>query len=494
MEGGYFPFTSSDRTASLMGQLSFEGGKRSRGVKVPEGGGDGETKSTHARAQRKSQGKMRVSDAFEKSLGVEFQACLSQLAFEQGWIPEPEALSSVRFLARSVVPHVLKLSDLFNRLQPVGGGQALSQEAKREAKREASQGLAPYWKKSAHPEHLRLAYLLYYMPTHVYRMAAIWSELARLGFRVQHSGVGAFRAIEFGAGPGSGACGVALGEKFAPVGLPLEKNWALIEQDRKMLERGVLWSQHYFKSLGQPWGVRPFHRTLDPRVGFLPKNAPQFHLWVMSYYLNELELPAEELALALVQAWEHHLAQEGVVILMEPALKLQSRKLLLLRQALLALRAKEADPEWQILLPCLGHQACGALAQPEDWCHEEVSWWRPPYFKLIDQLAGLDRKSLPFSYLVVVKSRRPRNEILPQLQGQSLHRLVSPAHTEGRDFEFFLCGQDGKKRARWRATAAQESGEQPSPERGDILTDVSFKGDAQSTRILRGKMLATPLD
>jgi hypothetical protein len=139
--------------------------------------------------------------------------------------------------------------------------------------------------------------------------------------------------------------------------------------------------------------------------------------------------------------------------------------------------------DWlQILLPCLGHQACGALAAAEDWCHEEAVWWRPPYFKLIDQLAELDRKTLPFSYLVITKSHRKREEILPALAGvKSTHRLVSPSHKEGRELEFFVCGSEGKRRARYRPAGPEDPAREL--DRGDILSDADLRGDSRASRV-----------
>jgi hypothetical protein len=94
----------------------------------------------------------------------------------------------------------------------------------------------------------------------------------------------------------------------------------------------------------------------------------------------------------------------------------------------------------------------------------------------------LDRKTLPFSYLVIARSERTLRELLPALAGsKSLHRLVSPAHREGRDQEFFLCGQEGKVRARLRI--------EDELERGDILEDAEIRGDARSSRVekIRGR-------
>jgi hypothetical protein len=202
----------------------------------------------------------------------------------------------------------------------------------------------------------------------------------------------------------------------------------------------------------------------------------------MSYFLNESTQPPAELAEILIRSWEKHLDDEGIVILCEPALKLQSRKLLELRKELIHCREKLGAHWLKILIPCLGHQGCGALAQEDDWCHEEVSWWRPPYFRTIDKMAGLDRKTLPFSYLVIARSKRKLDEILPALSqapAQMRERLVSPAHFEGRDQEFFLCGQNGKRRARYRNPA-----EEAEPlQRGDILAGAKIRGDVNSSRV-----------
>lgn len=253
----------------------------------------------------------------------------------------------------------------------------------------------------------------------------------------------------------------------------------MIEQDRELLRLGERWAERVlrFTDAGS-WEMRPFRRRIEMAKELLPRNAPEFNLWVMSFFLNELSESPDVIARKLFASWERHLEDEGLVILVEPALKLQSRRLLEIRKQLLEHFAGPRAKDFQILLPCLGHQACGALAAAEDWCHEEVAWWRPPYLKIIDEMAGLDRKTLPFSYLVITRSKRTREEILPALaeaRGEA-HRLVSPAHDEGRDLEFFMCGKDGKRRARYRA-------EKGSLSRGDILLGAEIQGAPEASRI-----------
>lgn len=437
---------------------------------------------------------MKVPVQLSEAFGAEFENLIAQFAWERQLLPDPESISSPRFLSRSLIPHIRKLSALFNRLEEVPEVESefkkkgIPKGRRKKAfikadETSAAHSLDPYWKESSNPAHLRLAYFLYFMPCNLYRVASVWSELARLGFRWPFQG--GFKGIEFGAGPASGACGIAAGEHFGKIGIPAQGDWALIEQDKGVLQLGAEWAATYFGYLGfKDWGTRLFHRKIDLERGFLPRSAPKFHLWLMSYYLNELETPTEELAKQLLDSWDRHLEEEGIVILVEPALRSQSRKLLGLRKAILEEQERRKKSVVQVLLPCLGHQSCGALADAEDWCHEEVMWWRPPYFRVIDRLAELDRKTLPFSYLVLAKSQKPREEILPGLAGTSAdtrHRLVSPAHGVGKDLDFFLCGTEGKRRSRYRPLGKTDPG--ADLERGDILLNAELRGDPNSTKV-----------
>jgi hypothetical protein len=433
---------------------------------------------------------MKIPVSLSTAFGDDFEAILRSFALEKGLIPDELALQNERFLTRSVIPHVEKMSLMFNRLEtlPVdpreerrSGKPASPIRAKRS---DGKNGLEPYWKESSNPENFRLAYFLAFMPGNLARTASVISELARLGFRYPE--MPSFRGIEWGAGPASGACGVAAAVAHSEIGIPREGNWALIEQDRAVLSLGEKWAETYFEFLGIPWSIRPFHRKIDWTRPLLPRSAPKFHLWLSSYFLNEAELPLDELAARLVDNWEFHLEDEGLAVLVEPALRIQSRRLLEIRKHLLIEFEKpQRKGKYQVLLPCLGHQACGALEKDGDWCHEEITWWRPKYFRKIDDLAGLDRKTLPFSYLVIAKSARPREELLPALKTKKgtfpkIDRLVSPAHSEGNDLEFFACGPDGKRRARYRPKNDEEAEE---IQRGTLLLDAEIRGDSRAGRV-----------
>ncbi len=397
---------------------------------------------------------MKVPEPLSKFFDENFEKSLSTFV--------PESLKSTRYLNRSIAPHIQRLSDLFNRISKNFS------ELKNE---ETPVGLSPYWKMSSNPSHLRLAYFLYFMPQNLFRVASIWSELSRLG--LQSPPLSQFKMLDFGAGPASASCGIFLGEHFSPIGIPKTGYCALIEQDPGLLKLGTDWVKKFQQGFAFDFEIRSFKRKIDFSEPLLPGGAPSFHLWILSFFLNETAESPQHLAKILVHAWDKHLEQEGLVIIVEPALKMESRRLLELRKALLTYK------NYQILLPCLGHQSCGALENPEDWCHEEASWWRPPYFRHLDKQLGFDHKSLAFSYLVLIKSDRPREEILTELKGADFEkrlRLVSPAREigGGGNAEFYVCGKTGKHKARARMGDLQ---------RGDILKEAEWVSEAEFLRI-----------
>ncbi len=444
---------------------------------------------------------MLVPKALSELFQEDYARFLYEFVIHNQWLGKDEIptgqLNHDRYLSRSISPHVLTLSNTFNRREPGEVSHQGNPPKRPPVERPPKgDGRENYWNEGSHPDHLRLAYFLYFMPANCFRVAAVWAELHRLGYRWKTPE--GLRAVEFGAGPATASCGVLAGEATAPLGLPLKGDWALIEQDRKMARLGASYLpafKDFLCSVTQkpdlaslPSETRVFVRKLKLSQGFLPPNAPQFHLWLMSYALNEFQESPQEIAQALFNSWEKHLADDGLVILVEPALKAQSRRLLEIRKTLLELFSSDnKNSNYKILLPCLGDQACGALAEPTDWCHEEVAWWRAEYSKKIDALCGLDRKTLPFSYLVIAKSKLSVCELLPALAGDGrseikAHRLVSPAHSEGPDSEFYICGSDGKRRARLHEKHGKVA-------RGSLLIGAELRGATAATRIDRVEKL-----
>lgn len=405
---------------------------------------------------------MQVPVSLVNAFQNDFQQILGDFLLQSRLIDGVDLLENKRHLTRSVAPHVTAFSELFNRKE---GSQTDGIDEN------------DYWNEG-NAKNRRLAYMLSFMPPNLFRVASVWAELHRLGFQFPKI-EGEFRGLEFGAGVASGACGILAGEKFAPVGLPASGSFALIEQSKSALNVGTEWFDFLAEKYELGFRARAFHRRIELNEAWLPKNAPLFHLMVMSFFLNESPLTPDAIALELLKTAENHLEQEGLMIIVEPALRLQSRKLLLLRKALIE-KIQSSGSDVKILLPCLGEQACGALIKEDDWCHEEVEWMRPRYLRELDLLTGLDRRTLPFSYLVIQKTKRPMNEIFTTFEGKDheRYRLVSPSkNLSKRTSEFFMCGQDGKRRTRFSPADLEH------PDRGDILHNVKLHGEPSLSQI-----------
>lgn len=420
---------------------------------------------------------MRVSIKIIDTFKNEYPSIAENFLRAQGYLAPEDSITARRFLSRSVLPHVQTLSNLFNRIE---GTQTDAIDSD------------PYWKDSSNPKNRRLSYFLGFSAANSFRIASVWGELHRLGFRFPNLQEGEdFKILELGSGLAAGAAGVLMAEACTPL-LSSENpathtshpiSVSLIEQNKASLELGGAWLEH----LGQSFKLRLlqpklFHRKVELDGNWIPKVSPVFNTIISSFFINESGLPAKTLAQTLTQFTRRHLNKNGVLILIEPALKQQSRKLLELREEILALG------ELKILTPCLGEQACGAFKNPEDWCHDTVTWWRPPFLKELDDLTGLDHKFLSFSYLVLTR------ELPESLTEKGLHanqgtyRLVSPVRTIGRDEEYYVCGQTGKHKSLSR-TAAKTAHSENHIERGDILQNTQIKGQDEKETFQDHKVL-----
>lgn len=397
-----------------------------------------------------------------------YQESLVEFFLTEKWITSKEELFSDRFLSRSVQPHLERLSAHFNRLE---GDPDES-------------GLAPYWKSSSHSDHVRMAYFLAYFPSNFIRTASVMYEVAH---RCNLSGLSQkpLRVLELGSGPAASTNALAFLATRPEFAIFQNARFAWIESDRKMLDA----AQRYFsifqgKINAPPAKVDLFHRKILQKPGdtVLPPRAPQFDIILSSFFWNELNLTPEGTVEAIEQMLHKHLSRDGFFIWIDPALKAQSRKVLTVRKLLLERRT--FTKQFSVRLPCMGHQECGALRQAEDWCHEEVVWWRPEILRKLDNLVELDHRRLPFSYLVIQKQKSNENT-------NPFYRLVSPSHEEGKAQEFFLCGTSGKSRARIHPSQLKILNENREPVlvqdrrlmRGDLLETVSWESQNETQRL-----------
>jgi hypothetical protein len=154
----------------------------------------------------------------------------------------------------------------------------------------------------------------------------------------------------------------------------------------------------------------------------LPRVSGRFDLVVAAHLLGELFLsePAARRLDALarrVVAWRHELlAEGGLVILVEPALRETSRALLGVRDRLLV-------SGLSVVAPCFFRGPCPALTLERDWCH--------------DAAAVPSKARVDFSYLVL---RAAPVAAAPP----TLFRVVSDVLVEKGRLKIFGCGPAGR--------------------------------------------------
>ena len=191
---------------------------------------------------------------------------------------------------------------------------------------------------------------------------------------------------------------------------------------------------------------------------------PAADLVVIGTVLNELAAPAR---LALVERALAAVEPDGAVILIEPALRETSRALHELRDAIIGARAAH------VFAPCTRRGApCPALADPDDWCHEDRAVALPPRTAELARLTHLRDSGLKFSYLVL------RHAELPLVDAKHAWRVVSAPMIAKGKHEVFGCSDAGRipirllKRNRSDANRAFERAR-----RGDVLVTDASPGD-----------------
>ncbi len=221
---------------------------------------------------------------------------------------------------------------------------------------------------------------------------------------------GARTIWDLGGGPG------VLG--LAAFGLAPEASFVLTD----LRSEALAWAEARLP----PLGLRL--RTLRQRLPDLPEGFPD--LVLLGHVLNELEPRDQE---RLLQRLRERLAPGGSVLILEPALQTQTRRLMELREAFLA-------PPFALAAPCPCPGPCPMLALERQWCVAELPWEPPPWFRELDRAAGLDRRHLAFAYLLARRDRGPKAPVA---------RIIGVPKPQKGKVERWLCTPTGGER--WEA-------------------------------------------
>ncbi len=241
---------------------------------------------------------------------------------------------------------------------------------------ERADSLSDYFRKPA----LRRAYLGYYMPLYVMKIASLLESL-HLPFKNP-------KILDLGAGPLSGIFGahlafgglaksVAVDREIGPMRAGLEFFEGLLNKklDIKLVQANLRGPPYFWKPDFKPDIIIAAHVLNEFGSG--------------SRYLESKQLLISQ-ALSLLD-------KNGVLVVIEPASKVASRDIMALRDRLYE------EHQVKIIAPCPEVARCPLLLSRNNWCHAEFSHRRPQELLRIDQQIGFDREFLKCSYLVLSK-------------------------------------------------------------------------------------------
>jgi ribosomal protein RSM22 (predicted rRNA methylase) len=310
-------------------------------------------------------------------------------------------------------------------------------------------------------KRLRQAYLLYFVPSNLAKIHLPLRELSLppKGILSKEQ----LRILDIGSGPGTAMLGTL--DFFSQQGERPLLQFTAVDQVGENLKD----AENLFRSWRDRTGMNASLRTIRSDVEKTMDRLPgeRHDIIILSNVLNELFHGDEERVakrtLFVKNMLHRLLATDGSCIIIEPALRETSRELLMVRDGLL-------EERFTIYSPCLGNGKCPALANPKDWCHEDIPWDPPEIVKEIDSRTGLRKDSLKFSYLVLRKDGLS----LTDIHGERSFRVVSEPLVSKGKIEFYVCGKGGRRlimRLDKNKTPSNETFE--SMKRGNV---VGFEG------------------
>ena len=278
---------------------------------------------------------------------------------------------------------------------------------------------------------LREAYRAYYLPPNLQKMRVVLGELGLHPARPLDAG--RLRVLDLGAGPGTALLGVL--EFFGA----REKRPVLDCTAVDRVAENLQIAEELFDSYRSSNRLTASLKTIRSNVeDIVHLAAAPFDLVILSNVLNELfsreGRRIEKRIIVLEDIMRRFVSEAGSCVIIEPALRETSRALLEVRNAML-------HAGFTIFAPCASRGWCPALANPKDWCHEDLPWDAPDLIQELDRHTGLRKDSLKFSWLILRKDGITCADAF----GEGVFRVVSePLVSKGKR-ELYLCGPKDRK-------------------------------------------------
>jgi hypothetical protein len=262
---------------------------------------------------------------------------------------------------------------------------------------------------------LRRAYLAFWVPHNVARIAGLLQEAIQEG----HIAFQSPSVLDLGSGPLSGllAAWCVWGRLDAATAVDLS---------RPALEHGAA----ILRTVGADVGpLALIDAALDgPAARWAPRTP--IDLVIAANVLNEVSDPRDlGPRRRLLDTAASHVRDGGRMLVTEPAMRMEARALMALRDDLVA-------DGVAVLSPCRGAPSCPLLSTRGDWCHQDIAFEaRPPAYRALEQAARLPKDALAVSHLLLAVG----DDVAPS----SGLRLIGGLMTDPRGVERrYACGRE----------------------------------------------------
>lgn len=262
-----------------------------------------------------------------------------------------------------------------------------------------------------------------------------------------------YSVLDIGCGEGAGMYGIYYA--LRSLGGTMKIRLTGIDNSPTMLEHARQMAAH-LRRHGEAMSAAFFNRNLGNISSSLPRK--KFDIIICNNSIAEI-MRGESIPVRSIGALLGHLSEHGLLVIIEPALKKFSRRLMQLRDDLAGHKTA------QVILPCAHGGRCSLLQidSRDEWCHESVAWKPPDFLSILNE--GLNREIgiLKFAYLVIAKTKAP-------VVWPNGYRVISRLLREKGRMRCFLCTEHGRvELVRLNRSKSKENTLFGKTEKGDVL-------------------------
>ena len=270
------------------------------------------------------------------------------------------------------------------------------------------------------------AYALYNFPLNFVKTTRVVGELS---FRYPDYLLNRSKCSILDVGCGEGAAMYGIYYALKDLDRTLKIRLTGIDKSKTMLEHARHMAVH-LRRHGETMSSVFINRNLGDIGSSLPRK--KFDIIVCSNSIAEI-VRGEAIPARNIGALLGHLSERGLLVIIEPALKKFSRRLMRLRDDLAGHKTA------QVILPCAHGGRCSLLQieSRDEWCHESVAWKPPAFLRILNEELSREVGTLKFGYLVIARTKAP-------VVWPDGYRVISRLLREKGRVRCFLCTEHGR--------------------------------------------------